>query len=71
GIPPCNIIILHGGILLPDFDNNQKTRKRKLDQTCCITGKVVSVCSNNRTVRVEVDGEVKNFAAKNLKKLCE
>ncbi|CAG8843163.1 32063_t:CDS:1, partial [Gigaspora margarita] len=55
--------------IVPDFDNNQKTRKRKLDQTCSITGKVVSMCSNNRTVRVEVDGEVKNFAAKNLKKL--
>ncbi|CAG8765097.1 8648_t:CDS:2, partial [Gigaspora rosea] len=25
----------------PDFDNNQKTRKRKLEQTCSITGKVV------------------------------
>ncbi|CAG8828221.1 21881_t:CDS:1, partial [Gigaspora rosea] len=44
-------------VIAPDFDNNQKTRKRKLDQTCSITGKVVSICSNNRTVRVEVDGE--------------
>ncbi|KAF0526617.1 hypothetical protein F8M41_014028 [Gigaspora margarita] len=55
----------------PDFDNNQKTRKRKLEQTCSITGKVVIVCNNNRTVRVDVNGEIKNFAAKNLKRLCE
>ncbi|KAF0468906.1 transposon-derived protein F54H12.3-like Protein [Gigaspora margarita] len=57
--------------IAPNFDNNQKLRKRKLDQTCSITGKVISMCSNNRTVRVEVDGEVKNFTAKNLKKLRE
>ncbi|CAG8761575.1 2698_t:CDS:1, partial [Racocetra fulgida] len=56
-------------VVASDFDNNQKTQKRKLEQTCSITGKVVSVCSNNRTVRVDVDGEIKNFAAKNLKKL--
>ncbi|CAG8783488.1 15444_t:CDS:1 [Gigaspora rosea] len=55
----------------PDFDNNQKMRKRKLEQTCSITGKVVSVCNNNRTVRVDVNGEIKNFVAKNLKKLSE
>ncbi|CAG8646436.1 35367_t:CDS:1, partial [Racocetra persica] len=58
-------------VVAPDFDNNQKTQKHKLEQTCSITGKVVSVCSNNRTVRVDVDGEIKNFAAKNLKKLHE
>ncbi|CAG8628018.1 12304_t:CDS:2 [Racocetra fulgida] len=58
-------------VVVPDFDNNQKMRKRKLKQTCSITGKVVSVCSNNRTVRVDVNGEIKNFAAKNLKKLRE
>ncbi|CAG8788613.1 12124_t:CDS:1, partial [Gigaspora rosea] len=58
-------------VIAPDFDNNQRTRKRKLNQTCSITGKVVSICSNNRTIRVEVDGEIKNFAAKNLKKLRE
>ncbi|KAF0553336.1 hypothetical protein F8M41_020432 [Gigaspora margarita] len=52
-----------------DHDNNQKTRKQKLKQTCNNTGTVVSMCSNNRTVRIEVDGEVKTFAAKNLKKL--
>ncbi|CAG8844679.1 42158_t:CDS:2, partial [Gigaspora margarita] len=43
--------------IVSDFDNNQKTRKRKLDQTCSITEKVINMCSNNRTVRVEVDGE--------------
>ncbi|CAG8635718.1 12020_t:CDS:2 [Gigaspora rosea] len=57
--------------IAPNFDNNQKMKKRKLDQTCSITRKVVSICSNNKTVRVEVEGEVKNFAAKNLKKLHE
>ncbi|CAG8796199.1 1388_t:CDS:2, partial [Racocetra persica] len=54
-----------------DFGNNQKMRKCKLEQTCNITRKVVSVCSNNRAVRVDVDSEIKNFAAKNLKKLRE
>src|SRR5207244_531327 len=54
--------------IAPDHDNNQKTRKRKLEQTCSITGEVVSMCSNNRTVRIEVDGQVKTFAAKNVKK---
>ncbi|KAF0492758.1 hypothetical protein F8M41_021541 [Gigaspora margarita] len=52
-----------------DHDNNQKMQKQKLKQTCNNTGTVVSMCSNNRTVRVEVDGKVKTFAAKNLKKL--
>ncbi|KAF0407994.1 SCAN domain-containing protein 3-like [Gigaspora margarita] len=53
----------------PDFDNNQKMRKHKLEQTCSITRKVVSVCNNNRMVRVDVNGEIKNFVAKNLKRL--
>ncbi|CAG8498018.1 12809_t:CDS:2 [Racocetra fulgida] len=56
-------------VVAPNFDNNQKMRKHKLEQTCSITEKVVSVCSNNRTVRVDVNGEIKNFVAKNLKKL--
>ncbi|CAG8848130.1 37997_t:CDS:1, partial [Gigaspora margarita] len=78
-----NKLVIHGSVhrrkvvfepgdkvaIAPDFDNNQKTRKRKLDQICSITRKVVSMCSNNRTARIEVAGEVKNFAAKNLKKL--
>ena len=36
---------------------------------CSISGKVIGMCSNNRTVRVEVNDEVKTFAAKNLRKL--
>jgi hypothetical protein len=52
-----------------DHDTNQKTRKRKLEQTYSISGEVVSMCSNNRTVRVKVNGEIKTFAAKNLRKL--
>jgi hypothetical protein len=55
--------------IAPDHDTNQKTRKRKLQQTCSMTGRVIGMCSNNRTVRVEVNGEIKNFPAKNLKKL--
>ncbi|CAG8649787.1 8396_t:CDS:1, partial [Paraglomus occultum] len=55
--------------IAPDHDNNQKTRKRKLEQACSITGEVIGMCSNNRTVRIEVDGQVKTFAAKNVKKL--
>ncbi|KAF0496509.1 SCAN domain-containing protein 3-like [Gigaspora margarita] len=55
--------------IAPNFDNNQKIRKQKLGQTCSITGKVISMCSNNRTIRVKIDGEVKNFTAKNLRKL--
>ncbi|CAG8694317.1 10055_t:CDS:2, partial [Gigaspora rosea] len=55
----------------PDFDNNQKTQKCKLEQTCSITGKFVSVCNNNRMVRVDMNGKIKNFATKNLKKLRE
>jgi len=34
-----------------------------------MTGKVIGMCSNNRTVRVEVNGEIKTFPAKNLRKL--
>ncbi|CAG8825682.1 9923_t:CDS:2, partial [Gigaspora margarita] len=41
--------------VVPDFDNNQKMQKRKLEQTCSITRKVVSVCNNNRMVRVDVN----------------
>jgi len=52
-----------------DHDMNQKTRKRKLEQIYSISGEVVSMCSNNRTVRVKVSGEIKTFAAKNLRKL--
>jgi len=55
--------------IAPDHDTNQKTRKRKLEQVCSISGKVIGMCSNNRTVRVEVNDEVKTFAAKNLRKL--
>jgi len=55
--------------IAPDHDNNQKTRKRKLEQPCSVTGEVISMCSNNRTVRIEVNGQVKTFAAKNVKKL--
>jgi hypothetical protein len=55
--------------IAPDHDTNQKTRKRKFEQTCSMTGKVIGMCSNNRTVRVEVNGEVKTFPAKNLRKL--
>ncbi|CAG8842993.1 29802_t:CDS:2, partial [Gigaspora margarita] len=40
-------------VIAPDFDNKQKTRKRKLDQTCSITRKVISMCSNNRTAKVK------------------
>ncbi|KAF0433767.1 SCAN domain-containing protein 3-like [Gigaspora margarita] len=54
-----------------DHDNNQKTWKRKLEPICSDTGMFVSMCSNNRTVKVEVNGEIKNFAAKNLKKLSK
>ena len=56
-------------VIAPDHDTNQKTRKRKLEQVCSNTGKVVGMCSNNRTVRVEVNGEIKTLAAKNLRKL--
>ncbi len=52
-----------------DHDTNQKTRKRKLEQICSMSGEVVGMCSNNRTVRVKINGEVKTFAAKNLRKL--
>ena len=40
-----------------------------MEQVCSNTGKVVGMCSNNRTVRVEVNGEIKTLAAKNLRKL--
>src|SRR3989440_5477396 len=56
-------------VIAPDHDTNQKTRKRKLEQVCSNTGKVVGMCSNNRTVRVEVNGEIKTLAAKKLRKL--
>ena len=56
-------------VIAPDHDTNQKTRKRKLEQVCSNTGKVVGMCSNNRTVKVEVNGEIKTLAAKNLRKL--
>ena len=52
-----------------DHDTNQKMRKWKLAQTCSISREIVSMCSNNRTVRVRVNGEIKTFAAKNLRKL--
>lgn len=55
--------------IAPDHDTNQKTRKRKFEQICSMTGKVIGMCSNNRTVRVEVNGEIKTFPAKNLRKL--
>ncbi|CAG8741029.1 21636_t:CDS:2 [Gigaspora margarita] len=70
-IPPGTIIpkkvIFEPGdkvVVAPNFDNNQKTRKCKLEQTCSITGKVVSMCNNNKTVRVDVNGKIKNFEAK-------
>ena len=56
-------------VIAPDHDTNQKTRKRKLEQVCSNTRKVVGMCSNNRTVRVEVNGKIKTLAAKNLRKL--
>jgi len=56
-------------VIASDHDTNQKTRKRKLEQTYSLSGEVVSMCSNNRTVRVKVNGEIKTFAAKNLRKL--
>ena len=56
-------------VIASDHDTNQKTRKRKLEQTYSISGEVVSMCSNNRTVRVKMNGEIKTFAAKNLRKL--
>ncbi|CAG8500279.1 10067_t:CDS:2, partial [Racocetra fulgida] len=40
-----------------DYNNNQKTQKRKLEQTCSKTRTVVSMYSNNRMVRVDIDGE--------------
>ena len=52
-----------------DHNTNQKTRKWKLVQTCSMSEEVVSMCSNNRTVRVRVNEEIKTFAAKNLRKL--
>jgi len=52
-----------------DYDMNQKMRKHKLEQTYSMGGEVVSMCSNNRTVRVMVNGEIRTFAAKNLRKL--
>ena len=55
--------------IAPDHDTNQKMRKRKFEQICSMTGKVIGMCSNNRTVRVEVNGEIKTFPAKNLRKL--
>ena len=55
--------------IAPDHDTNQKTRKRKFEQICSMTGKVIGMCSNNRTVKVEVNGEVKNYPIKNVRKL--
>ena len=52
-----------------DHDTNQKMRKRKLEQICSMSGEVVAMCNNNRTVRVKVNGEVKTFATKNVRKL--
>ena len=57
-----------GGPIAPDHDTNQKMRKRKLEQVCKISGKVIGMCSNNRTVKVEVNGKVEIFTAKNLRK---
>jgi len=47
-----------------DHDNNQKTRKWKLEQICSMSEKVVSICNNNIIIRVSINGKVKNFATK-------
>jgi len=52
-----------------DHDTNQKTRKRKLEQFCSGSGEVVGMCNDNRTVRIRINGEVKTFPAKNVRKL--
>ena len=55
--------------IAPDHDTNQKTRKWKFEHTCSMSGEVVSMCGNNRTVKVKINGETKTFAIKNLRKL--
>jgi hypothetical protein len=52
-----------------DYDNNPKTKKRKLQQFSHATGKFVSICENNKTARVEINGCIEKVALKNLKNI--
>src|SRR5262249_3714476 len=55
--------------LARDTDMNPTTRKRKIQANFTDTGVVVSMCNNNRTVVVNVNGEVTRWATKRVRLL--
>jgi len=55
--------------MAPDTDMNPTTRKRKIQANFMDTGVVVSMCNNNQTVVVNVNGELTRWATKRVRLL--